>query len=51
MEVEAGMNMENLVIIGKASMKMLSFFWPIIVVGVVGMLWVNKKEAQLKETL
>jgi len=51
MEVEAGMNMENLIILGKASMKMLSFFWPIVVVGIVGMFWAHKKESQLKETL
>lgn len=49
MEVEAGMNMENLAIMGKASLKMLSFFWPVVVVFVVGMVWCNKKEKQMLE--
>jgi hypothetical protein len=39
MEVEAGMNMENLIIMGKASLKVLSFFWPVVVVFVIGMIW------------
>jgi len=49
MEVEAGMNMENLAIMGKASLKMLSFFWPIVVFFVVGMIWCDKKEKQMLE--
>ncbi len=39
MEVEAGMNMENLAILGKASLKMLSFFWPVVAMFVIGLLW------------
>lgn len=49
MEVEAGMNMENLAIMGKASLKMLSFFWPIVVLFIAGMIWCDKKEKQMLE--
>jgi hypothetical protein len=49
MEVEAGMNMENLAIIGKASWKMLSYFWPVVVLFIVGMIWCDKKEKQMTE--
>lgn len=49
MEVEAGMNMENMAILGKASLKLLSFWWPIIVIGIVGIFWADRKVDQLKE--
>ena len=47
MEAEAGMNMENLAIIGKASLKMLSYFWPIVILFVVGIIWCDKNEKQM----
>jgi hypothetical protein len=50
MEVEAGMNMENTVIVLQAYWKMFTYFWPIIVIGIVGMFWADRKVDQLKES-
>ena len=48
MEVEAGMNMENLAIICAALLKMLSIWWPIIVFGVVGIIITDRQVEQMK---
>ena len=49
MEIEAGMNMENLAIMGQATLKLISFWWPVIVFGIVGIFIVDRKVDQLKE--
>jgi len=49
MEVEAGINMENLIIVGQACVKLISIWWPVILFGIVGLIWVDKKVEHLKE--
>jgi hypothetical protein len=49
MEIEAGMNMENLAIIGAAFVKLLNIWWPIVVFSIVGVFIVDRKAAQMKE--
>jgi hypothetical protein len=49
MEIEAGMNMENLAIIGAAFLKMLSIWWPIVVIGIVGIIITDMKVDKMKE--
>jgi hypothetical protein len=49
MEIEAGVNMENLIIIGQAGVKLISIWWPVILFGIVGMIWADKQVEHLKE--
>ena len=49
MEVEAGMNMENLAILGQATLKLFSIWWPVVVFGIVGIFWADSKVDQRKE--
>jgi hypothetical protein len=49
MEIEAGMNMENLGIIGAAFVRLLDIWWPIVVFSIVGVFIVDMKAAQMKE--
>jgi hypothetical protein len=49
MEVEAGMNMENTIIVLQAYWKMLSIWWPIVVIGIVGIIITDMKVDKMKE--
>jgi len=48
MEIEAGMNMENTIIVLQAYWKMFTYFWPIIVIGVVGIIITDRQVEQMK---
>jgi len=48
-EIEAGMNMENMAIMGRATLKLVSLWWPLIVFGIVGIVIADRKADQLKE--
>lgn len=48
MEIEAGMNMENLTIIVAAAAKLLSFWWPVIVFGIIGIAYSDRQVAKMK---
>jgi len=49
MGIEAGMTMENFNIVLLAYWKMFTYFWPVILFGIIGMLWADKKVECLKE--
>jgi hypothetical protein len=49
MEVEAGMNIENLTMLCNATLKMIVLWWPIILFAVIGIFVVDHKAEQRLE--
>ena len=49
MEVEAGMNIENLTLLCNATLKMIVLWWPIILFAVIGIFVVARHDKQLLE--
>ena len=49
MEVEAGMNIENLTILGNATLNMVGIWWPIILFAVIGIFVVDRNAEQRLE--
>tara|TARA_B100001094_G_scaffold204998_1_gene198929 strand:+ start:317 stop:478 length:162 start_codon:yes stop_codon:yes gene_type:complete len=43
------LNIENWIIIGQAMWKMFTFFWPVVLVGTVGMYHVYRSEKEEEE--